>query len=71
VRGLVIAAPLPAAYLRAWITTFVVSIGWIMDEAIQPESDPTRNGFAYWLKNESLEVLVIMIIRKWNLVLNL
>ena len=52
------AAPLPAAYLLAWMTTLVVSIGWIIDEAILPDREPTKNGFAYWLKNESFEELI-------------
>lgn len=54
VIGLVTAAPLPAAYLLAWITTLVVSIGWIIHEAILPDKEPIKNGLAYWLKKESL-----------------
>ena len=38
---------LPAAYLLLWITTFIVSIGWITAEATLPERDPTKNGLAY------------------------
>jgi hypothetical protein len=37
---------LPAAYLLFWMTTLMVSIGWMTAEATLPDSDPTRNGLA-------------------------
>lgn len=60
-KGLVTAVPLPAASLLFWMTTLTVSMGWIVAEAILPESEPTKNGFPYWLKNESLFASVIYI----------
>ena len=48
IKGLVTAAPLPAAYLLAWMTTLMVSIGWITLDAILPDKDPIMNGFPYF-----------------------
>ncbi len=44
-KGLTAATPFPAASFLAWITTFTVSIGWMTDEAIQPDRDPIMKGF--------------------------
>lgn len=54
----------PAASRRDWMITFTVSIGWITAEATLPDSDPTRNGFAYDQNTPSLIKQMIYLIRK-------
>lgn len=59
VKGLVTAVPRPAAYLLAWMTTLTVSMGWIAEEAMLPEREPTRKGLPYCSKKESCDAIYL------------
>lgn len=47
---------LPACSLLFWMTTLVVSIGWITAEATLPESEPIMKGNPYFYAKLSVDI---------------
>ncbi len=47
-KGLRLTLVFPAASLLFWITTLVVSMGWITAEATLPDNEPITNGLIYF-----------------------
>lgn len=46
----------PACYLLFWMTTLVVSMGWITADATLPEREPIMKGFPYLSKKLSEDI---------------
>ena len=53
VMGLRLTLVLPACSLLFWMTTLVVSIGWMTVDATLPDKEPIRKGLPYFSKKLS------------------
>jgi hypothetical protein len=62
-KGERLTVDLPAAYLLFWITTLIVSMGWMTAEATLPDREPTRNGLAYPQKTLYPSLILKIIIK--------